>query len=336
MIKVPELDIDDVKELADSVDSYRWVQNRHRVMETMLRGIYAMSVMLGIRNKSSFRYMTDTAFRVVLLRKQRGPIEWLIRFILAIVGSLIGLALVVVTLFGAWVVLTILIDPYGFASEVQFTLSWADSRFPADFVGIPPPVGPVVASLLEPLVDLGRWGSAAVATAIIGSWLLFSAVVKFYRGVGERMYGAKVDRLLLELGPMAGIEYFVENPANDGSQLDIGSFLESICEEINACTGMRIDFEDLKLDLDRAEGGGNAYVGWGSGGAFATGLFLSAMSSSNAAAKNKKINDKLEFIEHAYLYGQIAKIFNEIRYTDTMLARISASAAQPELLAALA
>jgi len=75
------------------------------------------------------------------------------------------------------------------------------------------------------------------------------------------------------------------------------------------CTTLGVEAASFKEEFGKQSGGGSIYHGWGSGSAFGTGLLLSAISQSNAASKNKQVNDRIEAFETLFYYNNLCAHF---------------------------
>jgi hypothetical protein len=122
--------------------------------------------------------------------------------------------------------------------------------------------------------------------------------------VWKKKHKSEIDRAALAEKQKL-TEEDVRTLVSGTSFLDVKEvYLEQICH------AMRVDALDFKADFGRARGGGSTWVGWGSGGAIAGGLALSAVSKMKAGAKNVVINQHIRFVELCAFYNNVAVYFN--------------------------
>ena len=312
-MQIPVISVDTLTALGNQVESGFDNYYREKAKKATKKGIYSMEILLDINEKGSYRSEITRHWKEkTFLPSQTTWWEKALKKILFLLGIM-------------WMLVPII--------PIITEVLWLDSIIPARFfwnlrVSVDSFFMDIVWNINLALRQIGNLYLREITMWLLWWPILYGSRLFIWVGIPYLIFIKLPKKLLLKKYENAAIEaiaktnpYEMFDSASERKRckLDINKSITKICEKLGA------DPESIKVDFEKATGGGTTYYGWGSSSAVGAGCLLSMFSHGAASAKNNEINKRIEELESYYFYETVASFFNE-----SILPKLDVSAFLPK------
>ena len=298
-MEIPVISVDTLADLGNQVERGFDNYYREKAQKATKKGIYTMETLLDINEKGSYRSKIIRYWRdKIFIPSQSKWWEKALKRILFLLGIL-------------WMlvpVLPIIVEVLWLESVIPVRSLW-DLRVAVDSF-----LMETIMNINQALRQIGNYYLREISMWVLWRPISFGArlfiwvgipyliLIKLPKKLLLKKYEKAISEAIANTHPYEIFDYASERKR---CKLDIDKSITKICEKLG------VDPEDIKVDFEKATGGGSTYIGWGSSSAVGAGCLLSLFSSAIASSKNEDINKRIRELESYYFYETVASFFNE-------------------------